>query len=280
MAFFAERVHGGGNLNGVSSAPGIEYRNVTVDLDGAAATVTLNRPDKRNALSLELMEELIAALREASACESVRAIVIAGAGPAFSAGHDLSEMIDRDEAFYTHLFGVCTVVMETIQELPQPVIAKVHGIATAAGCQLVAACDLAVAVTDARFGTPGVKIGLFCSTPMVPVSRAVGRKRAMQMLLTGETIDALTALDWGLVNRVVPAAELDGAVASFVDAIARSSSYTVAVGKHAFYDQVDRAEHDAYEHTKTVMTENALAADAQEGMSAFLQKRAPTWTGR
>jgi len=250
-----------------------------VEFDDASAVVTLNRPDKRNALSLELMEELIAALREASTRESVRTIVIAGAGPAFSAGHDLSEMIDRDEAFYTHLFDVCTLMMETIQDLPQPVIAKVQGIATAAGCQLVAACDLAVAAADARFGTPGVKIGLFCSTPMVPVSRAVGRKRAMQMLLTGETIDASTALDWGLVNRVVPASDLDGAVASFVDAIARSSSYTVAVGKRAFYDQVDRDEHEAYEHTKTVMTENALAADAQEGMSAFLEKRAPTWTG-
>jgi enoyl-CoA hydratase/carnithine racemase len=264
----------------VSSAPGIEYRNVRLGFDEASATITLNRPDKRNALSLELMEELITALREVSVRDSVRAIVIAGAGPAFSAGHDLSEMIDRDEAFYSHLFGVCTVMMETIQDLPQPVIAKVHGIATAAGCQLVAACDLAVAVDDARFGTPGVKIGLFCSTPMVPVSRAVGRKRAMQMLLTGETIDAATALDWGLVNRVVPASELDGAVASLVDAISRSSSYTVALGKRAFYNQVDRAEHDAYEQTKSVMTENALAADAQEGMSAFLQKRAPTWTGR
>ena len=264
----------------MSSVPGIDFRNVTVAFGDAAATITLNRPDKRNALSLELMEELIAALREVSARDSVRVIVLAGAGPAFSAGHDLSEMIDRDEAFYTHLFDVCTVMMETIQDLPQPVIARVHGVATAAGCQLVAACDLAVAVQGARFGTPGVKIGLFCSTPMVPVSRAVGRKRAMQMLLTGETIDALTALDWGLVNRVVPSSELDAAVASFVDAIARSSSYTVAIGKHAFYDQVDRAERDAYEHTKAVMTENALAADAQEGMGAFLQKRAPTWTGK
>jgi enoyl-CoA hydratase/carnithine racemase len=264
----------------VSSAPGIDYRNVTVTFDDASARITLNRPEKRNALSLELMEELIAALRDASARDSVRAIVIDGAGPAFSAGHDLSEMIDRDEAFFTHLFDVCTVMMETIQELPQPVIAKVHGIATAAGCQLVAACDLAVAAEGVRFGTPGVKIGLFCSTPMVPVSRAIGRKRAMQMLLTGETIDAATALDWGLVNRVVPAAELDAAVAELVEAVARSSSYTVALGKRAFYDQVDRAEHDAYEQTKAVMTENALAADAQEGMSAFLQKRAPTWTGR
>jgi enoyl-CoA hydratase/carnithine racemase len=251
-----------------------------VVFDEASARITLNRPDKRNALSLELMEELIAALRSVSAQADSRAIVIEGAGPAFSAGHDLSEMIERDEAFFSHLFEVCTVLMETIHDLPQPVIAKVHGIATAAGCQLVAACDLAVASDDARFGTPGVKIGLFCSTPMVPVSRAIGRKRAMQMLLTGETIDALTALDWGLVNRVVPVSELDAAVAEFVAAISRSSSYTVAIGKQAFYDQVDRAEHDAYEHTKTVMTENALAADAQEGMSAFLQKRAPTWTGR
>ena len=264
----------------MSSAPGIVYRNVTVAFDEASARITLARPEKRNALSLELMEELIAALRDVSTREATRAIVIQGTGPAFSAGHDLSEMIDRDEAFFSHLFEVCTVMMETIHDLPQPVIAKVHGIATAAGCQLVAACDLAVAAQEARFGTPGVKIGLFCSTPMVPVSRAVGRKRAMQMLLTGETIDAPTALDWGLVNRVVPASELDAAVAELVDAIARSSSYTVAIGKQAFYDQVDRAEHDAYEHTKTVMTENALAADAQEGMSAFLQKRAPTWTGR
>jgi len=264
----------------VSSAPGIEYRNVIVAFGDAAARITLNRPEKRNALSLELMEELVAALREVSARDSVRAIVIEAAGPAFSAGHDLSEMIDRDETFFSHLFEVCTVMMETIQDLPQPVIAKVHGIATAAGGQLVAACDLAVAAEGARFGTPGVKIGLFCSTPMVPVSRAIGRKRAMQMLLTGETIDAGTALDWGLVNRVVPVAELDAAVAELVDAIARSSSYTVAVGKRAFYDQVDRDEHDAYEQTRAVMTENALAADAQEGMTAFLQKRAPTWTGR
>jgi enoyl-CoA hydratase/carnithine racemase len=263
----------------VSSSSEIEHRNVQVASDPGLARITLNRPEKRNALSLELMEELIAALRDVSARDSVRAIVIEGAGPAFSAGHDLSEMIDRDEAFFAHLFDTCTVMMETIHELPQPVIAKVHGIATAAGCQLVAACDLAVAAEGARFGTPGVKIGLFCSTPMVPVSRAVGRKRALQMLLTGETIDALTALDWGLVNRVVPASELDTAVASLVDAIVRSSSYTVAVGKRAFYDQVDRTEHAAYERTKAVMTENALAADAQEGMSAFLQKRAPNWTG-
>ncbi len=261
----------------MSSVPQVEYQNLLVEADRAAARITLNRPDKRNALSLELLRELTVALREASASAATRAIVIDGAGAAFSAGHDLAEMIGRDEAFFTELFGACTVMMETIHELPQPVIAKVHGIATAAGCQLVAACDLAVAAEDARFGTPGVKIGLFCSTPMVPVSRAVGRKRAMQMLLTGEPIDAATALDWGLVNRVVPAEKLDDAVGELVEAIARSSSATVATGKRAFYAQVDRAEHDAYEQCQVVMTDNALDDDAQEGMSAFLGKRAPKW---
>jgi enoyl-CoA hydratase/carnithine racemase len=230
-------------------------------------------------LSLELMEELIAALREVSSQSGVRAIVIEGAGPAFSAGHDLAEMVGRDDGFYHELFGVCTVMMETIHELPQPVIAKVHGIATAAGCQLVAACDLAVAAEGTRFATPGVKIGLFCSTPMVPVSRAVGRKRAMELLLTGEPINASRALDWGLVNRVVSAEELEGAVMDLVASIVRSSSYTVATGKRAFYDQVDRPETEAYEHCKVVMAENAAADDAQEGMSAFLQKRSPVWRG-
>ena len=264
----------------MNSASGIGFRNLTVAAEEPAARITLARPEKRNALSLELMQELTAALREVSTLPGTRAIVIDGAGPAFSAGHDLSEMIGRDEAFLDELFSACTVMMETIHALPQPVIAKVHGIATAAGCQLVAACDLAVAAEGTRFGTPGVKIGLFCSTPMVPVSRAIGRKRAMQMLLTGEPIDARTGLEWGLINQVVPVDELDAAVERLVDAIARSSSYTVALGKQAFYDQVDRAEDDAYARTKAVMTENALAADAQEGMSAFLQKRAPHWVGR
>jgi enoyl-CoA hydratase/carnithine racemase len=170
-------------------------------------------------------------------------------------------------------------MMQAIHEVPQPVIAKVHGIATAAGCQLVAACDLAVAAEGTRFATPGVKIGLFCSTPMVPISRAVGRKRAMEMLLTGEPIDAATALDWGLVNRVVAPEQLEGVVRELVEAIARSSSYTVATGKRAFYSQIDRDEQDAYEQCEVVMTENALAHDAQEGMSAFLEKRSPVWRG-
>jgi enoyl-CoA hydratase/carnithine racemase len=278
-ATIASKPRAGGRLNSVTATAPTTYQNLIVRSDGPAARITLNRPEKRNALSLELMQELIAALRTASAHTETRAIVIDAAGPAFSAGHDLSEMIDRDQAFLDELFATCTVMMETIHELPQPVIAKVHGIATAAGCQLVAACDLAVAAEGTRFGTPGVKIGLFCSTPMVPVSRAVGRKRAMQMLLTGEPIDADTALDWGLINQVVPADELDQAVDRLTQAIARSSSYTVATGKRAFYDQIDRAESDAYEHTKTVMTTNAMAHDAQEGMTAFLEKRSPNWVG-
>jgi enoyl-CoA hydratase/carnithine racemase len=256
-----------------------EYANLLVRIEGPAARVTLNRPEKLNALSLDLLQELTAALRSLSADPEVRAIVVDGAGRAFSAGHDLSEMIDRDDSFYRELFSVCTVVMETIHELPQPVIAKVHGFASAAGCQLVAACDLAVAADGTRFATPGVNIGLFCSTPMVPVSRAVGRKRALQMLLTGEPISADTALEWGLINRVVAAEALEPAVAELVAALSRSSPYTVATGKRAFYDQVDRPESDAYAHCQAVMADNARAQDAQEGMGAFLEKRPPVWRG-
>jgi enoyl-CoA hydratase/carnithine racemase len=253
---------------------------VLVRRDGPAARITLNRPAQRNALSLGLMREATAALGDLAADTSVRAIVIDGAGPAFCAGHDLGEMVGRDLAFYQRVFDVCTELMDAVHRAPQPVIARVHGIATAAGCQLVAACDLAVAATEARFATPGVKIGLFCSTPMVPLSRAIGRKRALEMLLTGAPIDAATALDWGLVNRVVPADALDATVAELVAAIARSSGLTVGIGKRAFYDQIDLDETRAYDLTKTVMSMNMLAADAQEGICAFLEKREPTWTGR
>jgi len=225
------------------------------------------------------MEELIGVLRAAGADPRVRAIVIEGAGPAFSAGHDLAEMVGRDVGFYQRLFDTCSELMEAIHRVPQPVIAKVRGIATAAGCQLVAACDLAIAADEARFATPGVKIGLFCSTPMVPLSRAIGRKRALEMLLTGQSIDAPTAVDWGLVNRAVPAAELDAAVAQLVDAIARSSPLTVGIGKEAYYAQIELDEHRAYDLTKTVMTMNSLAGDAQEGICAFLEKRPPEWRG-
>jgi enoyl-CoA hydratase/carnithine racemase len=255
------------------------YEQLLVDVEPPAARITLNRPEKRNALSLELMEELIAALEAVGSDPGVRAIVVEGSGPVFSAGHDLGEMVARDAAFYERLFDVCTVMMETIHRVPQPVIAKVHAMATAAGCQLVASCDLVVAAEEARFATPGVKIGLFCSTPMVPLSRAVGRKRALQMLLTGDPIDAQTAADWGLVNLVVPADELDATVSALVEKIARSSPLTVGIGKEAFYRQVDLDEHGAYELTRQVMSSNAEARDAQEGMSAFLDKRAPEWRG-
>ena len=257
-----------------------EFRTILVSREGEVARVTLNRPEKRNALSLELMEELIGALEALRADAGVRAVVIEGAGPVFSAGHDLGEMVGRELPFYERLFDVCTVMMETIHRLPQPVIAKVHGVATAAGCQLVAACDLAIAANDARFATPGVKIGLFCSTPMVPLSRAIGRKRALEMLLTGELVDAQTALDWGLVNRIVPADELDGAVTELVEKIAASSPLTIGIGKEAFYEQVELDEHRAYDLTKSVMAMNSLAADAQEGICAFLEKRRPSWTGK
>jgi enoyl-CoA hydratase/carnithine racemase len=263
----------------VTASASTEFRNLLVRREGATATIILDRPEKRNALSLELMQELIAAFEQLGADSEVRAIVVEGAGPVFSAGHDLAEMVGRDAAFYEHLFDVCTVMMETIHRVPQPVVAKVHAMATAAGCQLVASCDLVVAAEEAKFATPGVKIGLFCSTPMVPLSRAVGRKRALQMLLTGDPVDAHTAADWGLVNLVVPAAELDETVAALVEKIVRSSPLTVGIGKEAFYRQVDLDEHGAYELTRRVMSSNAEARDAQEGMSAFLEKRAPEWRG-
>ena len=253
----------------------MEFENLIVKTEGSITRITLNRPERRNALSLALMQELIAALRGVD----TRVAVLEGAGPCFSAGHDLSEMTGRTLPFYQELFTVCTELMETIQGIPQPVIAKVHGIATAAGCQLVAACDLAVAEEAARFATPGVRIGLFCSTPMVEVSRAVGRKRALEMLLTGTPIDAATAAEWGLVNGVVPAAELDSAVVDLATRIADASPLTVGLGKQAFYRQIDLDKRQAYDLTKVVMSMNALAADAQEGICAFLEKRPPTWTG-
>jgi enoyl-CoA hydratase/carnithine racemase len=253
----------------------VEYEHLIVKDEGRATRITLNRPERRNALSLELMRELLHALRSVDE----RVVVVEGAGASFSAGHDLAEMRDRPPAFYRELFDVCCDLMETVQSIPQPVVAKVHGAAMAAGCQLVASCDLAVAADTAVFATTGVKIGLFCSTPMVPLSRAIGRKRALEMLLTGAPIDAATAAEWGLVNRVVPLAELDAAVNDLVTRIADASALTVAIGKEAFYDQVELNQRSAYELTKNVMSLNALASDAQEGMAAFLEKRSPNWTG-
>jgi enoyl-CoA hydratase/carnithine racemase len=248
-----------------------------VDLTGPVARVTLDRPERRNALSLAAMRELLAELRRLGGDDRVGVVVIAGAGPVFSAGHDLSEMVGRPEAFYADLFATCVELMTAVHEIPQPVIARVHGVATAAGCQLVAACDLAVAASDARFATPGVNIGLFCSTPMVPVVRAIGRKRALELLLTGDPIDAATAAEWGLVNRVVPPDELDAAVDALAARICRSSAKVVALGKHAFYAQDGLTEADAYAVAAPVMTENAGRPEAREGITAFLEKRPPVW---
>jgi enoyl-CoA hydratase/carnithine racemase len=248
--------------------------NLIVKDEGTVTRITLNRPEKRNALSHELMSELIAGLRGVTS----PVVVIEGAGPCLSAGHDLSEMTGpRPLAFYQDLFTVCSELMETIQGIPQPVIAKVHGFATAAGCQLVAACDLAVAAEGTWFATPGVRIGLFCSTPMVEVSRAVGRKRAMEMLLTGTPIDTATAADWGLINRVVPADQLEEAAADLAGKIAAASPLVVGLGKQAFYRQIDLDKRQAYDLAKAVMTMNAMTGDAQEGICAFLEKRPPAW---
>jgi enoyl-CoA hydratase/carnithine racemase len=245
-----------------------------------AVTLWLNRPDQRNALSRALMRELTSAFAALGEDPDVRVVVLAGRGPAFSAGHDLSELVGMELADYTEVFELCGAVMNAIHDLPQPVIARVHGMATAAGCQLAAACDLVVASTDARFATPGVKIGLFCTTPMVEVTRTIGRKRALEMLLTGTAIDAETAAAWGLVNRVVAPDELDAATGELAERIASASSLTVGIGKRAFYRQIDLGLEAAYELCQEVMSENATAEDAQEGMSAFLEKRTPTWRGR
>jgi enoyl-CoA hydratase/carnithine racemase len=256
------------------------YQHLLQSTEGQIGIITLNRPDRRNPLSLDLMRELIDCLDGFSADTNIRAVILASTGKAFSAGHDLSEMVGRTVNDYRRIFDVCTELMTKIQSIPQPVIAQVQGIATAAGCQLVATCDLAIASEQAQFATPGVKIGLFCTTPMVALSRAVGRKRAMEMLLTGKLVDAATAADWGLVNRVVPADQLESETRRLACQIAEASSFTVALGKQAYYTQIDLDQTKAYAYAKEVMTMNSLAHDAQEGMSAFLEKRVACWTGK
>lgn len=256
----------------------MDFDGVHIEVDHRVATITLARPEKRNALSLDMLRALIKALEAIPSQAGV--VVLAAEGKAFSAGHDLSEMIDRPDDYYSELFTTCTRMMERIHAASQPVIARVQGVATAAGCQLVASCDLAVAVEDAWFATPGVSIGLFCSTPMVPVSRAVGHKRAMQMLLTGEPISAETAVEWGLINQSVPEPELDDAVSELADKILRFSPETIATGKQTYYAQAGLPEAGAYEVTTPVMAANAARGDAQEGMSAFLDKRKPVWPDR
>src|SRR5579872_5609461 len=235
------------------------FQFLRLERDGATAIVTMNRPEKRNALSLEFMRELIAAFSELGGDRTVFAIVLRAEGPAFSAGHDLRELQCGDAASYTEIFDTCVTLMTEIQRIPQPVIAEVATVATAAGCQLVATCDLAVASTEAKFATPGVKIGLFCTTPMVALTRAVGRKRAMEMLLTGDFVDAATAAEWGLINRAVPKERLRTETLALAAKICESSRGVIALGKTAFYAQYGLDQHDAYAYAKEVMTMNALS---------------------
>jgi enoyl-CoA hydratase/carnithine racemase len=250
------------------------------------ATLTLNRGPQRNSLSEALISAVTDELAAIARDKSVRAVVLAANGPAFCAGHDLKEMTahradgDRGRAYYEKIMKQCSGMMQAIVRLPKPVIARVHGIATAAGCQLVASCDLAIAAEGTRFATPGVNIGLFCSTPMVALSRNLSRKHAMEMLLLGEMIDAERAAEFGLVNRVVPAAELDAAVAHFAETIASKSALTVSIGKEAFYNQLEKSLSDAYDYASEVMVRNMLARDAEEGIGAFIEKREPKWEDR
>jgi len=248
---------------------------------GGVATLTLNRPDRRNALSRETMAALSAALDAIGGDGSVRAVVLAANGPVYCAGHDLKEIrATPDRAFYDALFAQCSALMTRIVRQPQPVIACVHGIATAAGCQLVASCDLAVAGEEARFATPGVNIGLFCSTPMVALSRAVSRKHAMEMLLTGDLMDAQTAWRFGLVNRVAPTARLEAETQALAAQIAAKSGAAVKIGKEAFYRQLEMGLDDAYDYTSGVIAANMELRDAEEGIDAFIAKRKPVWQHR
>jgi enoyl-CoA hydratase/carnithine racemase len=256
------------------------YQYLFVETTDGIARITLNRPQRRNALSYALMQELHDCLGEIGTSKEIRAVILAASGKVFSSGHDLSEMLEGNINEYRKLFDLCVAMMTKIQNIPQPVIAEVHALATAAGCQLVATCDLVIAAEEAKFATPGVRIGLFCSTPMVALTRAIGRKRALEMLMTGRDIDAQTAMDWGLINRVVPAAELKEETLKLARQIVEASSLTIGLGKQAFYAQIDLDQEKAYTYTKEVMSMNAMAEDAHEGMSAFLEKRAACWKGR
>lgn len=262
-------------------------RCIVVDRkETGVAVVTMNRPATRNSLSLAMIDALHLSFVELARAEDVHAIVLAAAGPVFSAGHDLKELTarradpDHGLSFFQHTMGRCAIMMQSIVACPKPVIAAVEGTATAAGCQLVATCDLAVAAEEAKFCTPGVNIGLFCSTPMVALSRNLSRKRAMEMLLLGEMLPADKAAEYGLVNRVVPKAEVLDAALEYARAIADKSPATVAIGKRAFYEQIEMKLADAYDYASKVMTENMMARDAAEGINAFLEKRKPEWKGR
>ncbi|UCG80996.1 MAG: enoyl-CoA hydratase [Desulfobacterales bacterium] len=258
----------------------MSYDCLKFDMEDGIGSITLNRPEKRNALSLELLKELNALLTSISGNSDVRVVIIKGEGKVFCAGHDISQLVNHEMTFYREIFDICWEVMEKIQRLPQPVIAQVHGVATAAGCQLVAACDLSVAEEGALFGTPGVKIGLFCTTPGVPLVRAIGRKRALEMLVTGRMISAHEAERYGLINKIVPVDRLSAETMALAQKIAEASPFVLSIGKAAFYAQVNLSDSRAYGYAKEVMVTNLFAEDAQEGLSAFLEKRKPTWKGR
>ena len=252
----------------------MQYKLVELQYAHDFATITMNNPKKRNALSLKHMQELTAAFREVGESR-VRGVILAANGPAFSAGHDFADMAGNDLEAMRKILRVCTTLMDTIQQIPQPVLARVHAIATAAGCQLVATCDLAVASTEASFATPGGKGGWFCTTPMVAVSRNIGRKRALEMLLTGDTIDAHTAADWGLVNRVVPPDQLVAESQRLLEAATRGSLLSKGIGKQAYYAQIDMPQPQAYNYAIEVMASTSQIPDAKENMQAFLEKRKP-----
>ncbi len=255
-------------------------QDIRFQMEEGIGFLTLNRPEKRNALSLDTMREIIDRLTSFRKDSAGKVLVLRAEGPAFSSGHDLSEMVGRDAVFYRLIFDTCTEMMEAIRNLPQPVIAQVQGMATAAGCQLAATCDLAVAAEEARFATPGVRIGLFCHTPQVPLSRAIPPKKALEMLLTGQPISAAEALRLGLVNKVVPAERLTEETLALAKRIAEASPLILAMGKQSFYGQIELDEAGAYRYTKEIMSLNALTEDAQEGIRAFLAKRPPVWKGR
>lgn len=256
------------------------YNDIHVERDEGIVVLTLNRPRQINSLSLRLMEESLLALDEVRADPEARVLIVRAAGKHFCSGHDIAEMRGKDLPTYRRIFDTCTRLMDAIQELPQPVIAQVHGVATAAGCQLVATCDLAVAEEGARFATPGVKIGFFCTTPMVALSRAIGRKKAMEMLLTGDYIDAHEACSLGLVNKVVSPNALEEETLALARKVAAASPFVLGLGKQAFYAQEALPQPLAYAYAKEVISMNAVSEDAQEGFAAFLEKRAPTWKGK
>jgi enoyl-CoA hydratase/carnithine racemase len=253
-----------------------EYEHILVKRDGDTVTITMNRAARRNSLSADHLAELLAAFHEAGTSDAT-GIVLAGAGPVFSAGHDFGDVAARDLMGVRELLTLCTDLMRTMQSIPQVVIARVHGLATAAGCQLVASCDLAIAAESAGFALPGGKGGWFCHTPAVPVARSIGRKRLMELALTGDVIDAPTALEWGLVNRVVPDDQLDDAVAELLARATRGSRASKTMGKVTLYAQLDRPEADAYAIALEVMASASQLPGAREGMAAFLEKRKPSW---